>query len=176
MIACPVCKADMQIFLYEGVELNRCPECGGHWLDQGELREMIRSRERVFTSEDAKAVQDSMPAPALEDAPSRRLDCPRCQRPMLRFNYQYSSGIFLDRCEEHGLWLDPGELDKIQIFAEDLERSQKGEHTLLGRYGALRGKKTGVDLLKESGKKKPEDPYTERERRRGPLMIFSFRL
>ena len=95
---------------------------------------------------------------------------------MLRFNYQYSSGIFIDRCEQHGVWLDAGELKKIQIFAEDLERSRGGERSFLGRYGALADKKAGVEILKEYEKEKPKDPYTEREERRGPLMIFSFRL
>ncbi len=41
---------------------------------------------------------------------------------MAPINYDYSSGIILDRCPQgHGLWLDGGELEKVQIVREQSE-------------------------------------------------------
>ena len=45
--------------------------------------------------------------------------CPICQSAMASINYDYSSGIILDRCPQgHGLWLDGAELEKVQIVRE----------------------------------------------------------
>ena len=41
---------------------------------------------------------------------------------MQTINYDYSSGIILDRCPQgHGLWLDAGELEQVQIVREHSE-------------------------------------------------------
>ena len=44
--------------------------------------------------------------------------CPRCAKMLYSVNYAYSSGIIIDKCSEHGVWLDKGELENIQINAE----------------------------------------------------------
>jgi len=37
----------------------------------------------------------------------------------MTFNYNYSSGIIVDRCKKGcGMWLDADELDKVQIHSE----------------------------------------------------------
>jgi Zn-finger nucleic acid-binding protein len=33
---CPACKSALSVFLVEGLEIDRCPSCGGVWLDPGE--------------------------------------------------------------------------------------------------------------------------------------------
>ena len=41
-------------------------------------------------------------------------------------NYQYSSGIIVNSCtSNHGIWLDSGELDKIQIYMEKWRAATK---------------------------------------------------
>jgi Zn-finger nucleic acid-binding protein len=37
---------------------------------------------------------------------------------MLRLNYQGKSGVIIDRCKEHGYWLDSGELRQIMEWAK----------------------------------------------------------
>ncbi len=34
---CPVCRTPMVAFEMDGVEVDRCVECGGTWLDAGEF-------------------------------------------------------------------------------------------------------------------------------------------
>ena len=34
---CPVCNVDMFVLEFEHVEVDYCYECGGVWLDSGEL-------------------------------------------------------------------------------------------------------------------------------------------
>ena len=42
--------------------------------------------------------------------------CPECQRFMQRRNFRKSSGVIIDRCHEHGTWLDADELERIAGF------------------------------------------------------------
>lgn len=41
---CPKCGADLATGDYEGVQIDRCPECQGVWLDAGEL-ELLHQRQ-----------------------------------------------------------------------------------------------------------------------------------
>ncbi len=41
---CPKCGSDLETKLHEAVEIDVCQECGGVWLDAGEL-EMLAGKE-----------------------------------------------------------------------------------------------------------------------------------
>jgi len=103
---------------YEGVTIDECVECGSVWLDRGELGPILDSRETEFTVEQrALYFQRLRSGVRRGDAPPR--SCPVCGVEMQVFNYGGNSGVFLDRCpDKHGLWLDPGDLENIQIAME----------------------------------------------------------
>ena len=42
--------------------------------------------------------------------------CPECQGFMQRRNFRKSSGVIIDRCHQHGTWLDADELEQIAGF------------------------------------------------------------
>jgi hypothetical protein len=39
---CPKCPGKLESYTFEGVPLDRCHECGGIWLDKGELETIVR--------------------------------------------------------------------------------------------------------------------------------------
>jgi hypothetical protein len=39
---CPKCGADLITDVFHGVQIDRCPECGGVWLDHGELDQLMK--------------------------------------------------------------------------------------------------------------------------------------
>jgi len=39
---CPLCSRALKAVERQGVEIDYCVQCGGIWLDQGELTELIR--------------------------------------------------------------------------------------------------------------------------------------
>lgn len=39
---CPKCGADLTTVDYEGIQIDKCPECLGVWLDAGELEVLHR--------------------------------------------------------------------------------------------------------------------------------------
>ena len=44
-IACPKCGAGLEELTHEGVTIDRCPACGGVYLDKGELERVMAKRE-----------------------------------------------------------------------------------------------------------------------------------
>jgi len=106
---------------YEGVQIDICPECIGVWLDDSELATIVDAEGRVWPPgvvEKVLAVTGGMGVPKHER--HRALDCPKCGQRLEPVNYQVNSGVIVNTCRErHGVWLDAGELAKIQIFMEN---------------------------------------------------------
>ncbi len=117
---CVICGTQMIQEPYEGVIIDRCPQCGGAWVDWGELGPIVQRRQVKFGMD--KRVEQL--AQAQEDqAPEQARQCPQCGKQMRRFNYAVTSGVFLDRCpDKHGIWLDPGELEQVQVVMEEFDR------------------------------------------------------
>jgi len=42
--------------------------------------------------------------------------CPVCEQFMQRRNFRKASGVIIDRCNQHGTWLDADELEQITGF------------------------------------------------------------
>ncbi|HUU97321.1 MAG TPA: zf-TFIIB domain-containing protein [Phycisphaerae bacterium] len=117
---CPACQTGVEATTYEGVQIETCPSCGGEWLDAGELRQIAKAREVRFTEEERRAIGEVPPVTGvtLEDV-ERGLRCPKCTGTTEPINYGYDSGIVIDRCKScRGIWLDGGELEKVQMVAE----------------------------------------------------------
>ena len=38
---CPKCRGMLETYTFEGVALDRCRECGGIWMDKGELEGVL---------------------------------------------------------------------------------------------------------------------------------------
>lgn len=121
---CPRCSSLMRPVLEHDVKLDRCGQCGGTWYDRGEL-EAIRQASGKLDDELAAAGKEEReeaardggePMQALAEGKALYLPCPRCQGAMTRQNYMRASGVMMDVCGNHGLFLDAGELERIQRF------------------------------------------------------------
>ena len=62
-------------------------------------------------------------------------NCPRCQQVMHRRNFGRVSGVVVDECRNHGVYLDDDELNRIKAFvsAGGLSLTQHMEHSELKR-------------------------------------------
>jgi len=128
-VLCVRCQIDLVPERYEGTEIDRCPRCKGAWLDAGELTKIV---DTVALKISAEVVRDTL-AVAFKGVPqdeARSTErCPKCHAAMEAINYDYASGVILDRCPDgHGTWLDGGELEKVQAhhehWVEQAKRSQ----------------------------------------------------
>jgi hypothetical protein len=45
-LRCPKCPGILESYTFQGFMLDRCRECGGLWMDRGELEGMLRKHSR----------------------------------------------------------------------------------------------------------------------------------
>ncbi len=101
---CPVCREPLVVAEREGIELDACPWCRGLWFDAGELALLAEKLGRRLSTDSG--------APAAPGAEKPR-ECPRCDRPMEKVALGTSPRVLIDRCPDHGLWFDHGELGTL---------------------------------------------------------------
>lgn len=104
--------------------LRDCPSCGGQFLEPDVLKRLLVAQP-VF-----RLPGERLPAPEPRSAGVvRYLPCPVCQKLMNRSHFGGASGVIVNRCGKHGLWLDRGELPRILRFVAagglDLERERE---------------------------------------------------
>lgn len=107
---CIRCKTKMRKVERDGVLVDRCPECGGIWLDSGEL-EMF---EKGARHEDAVIMHQARKELLAE---AKRLVtlvgfCPKCEK--TRLHQVKKRGVEMDVCGHcGGIYFDEGELDQM---------------------------------------------------------------
>ena len=108
---CPVCDCDMVNHAYHGDDVDMCPQCNSIWLDGREFKKLISER-NVFRDE---SIPDEYIKP-LHKAPGEYHKCPLCSDYMVQRNFKKISGVIIDICRDHGVWLEAGELEGIRCF------------------------------------------------------------
>lgn len=101
---CPNCAGlDLKrLYTKQGVEIDRCPKCGGIWLDEGEIFHFTR-HPRVIADKLERA--KSLQKPADKRSPATG-------KPMVELIYDFE--INIDWCEASGgLWFDDSELKSL---------------------------------------------------------------
>jgi len=119
---CPVCSEPMKEVDYEGVKLDYCEKCDGFWLDAGEIRKVNAIHKETFSQDQIAEAVDLIEKKAIvaRSSESRRIQCPKCGK---ECEVVSTSGVSVDECPDgHGIWLDKGEIEKLQIMAEERGR------------------------------------------------------
>jgi Zn-finger nucleic acid-binding protein len=115
-LKCPRCREDMQALHLGTVTARECAQCGGLWLDPESVQALANAREESAGVVSALAAR--VPLNATPPDIVRYVPCPRCEKLMNRSNFARSSGVILDVCKAHGVWLDRGELQRVIHFVE----------------------------------------------------------
>jgi len=119
---CPICASTLQPASHESVAVLRCAH--GLFIEPDALRGAVHDRSSDRSIEDekhAEAGTASASADALVADEGPRA-CPACSEVMEKRIYAVQSGVRMDVCEHHGIWLDAGELERIEAWYEASER------------------------------------------------------
>jgi Zn-finger nucleic acid-binding protein len=115
-----------------GTSVHECPQCHGLWATGDGFDDLVRraidARRRSGVATISRAEpRESRGNPVKE--PVRYRKCPTCGSLMRRENFRRTSGVVVDRCSEHGTWLDADELEQVAgfILAGGLERAEEAE-------------------------------------------------
>jgi len=114
---CPVCREALVVVEREGIELDWCLVCRGLWFDEGELELLAEKSSRRLRPEGVGHPRAAAGA-RVEDGATPRRKCPRCRRKMERVVAGSVDPVQVDRCTDHGMWLDSGELGRIMAQLE----------------------------------------------------------
>ena len=141
-LGCPACQDSRSLHsreLPDGTGFLECHVCCGMWLSKGAFETVVkRTRERAvpFEPEHSAARRALDPgATRKQIVPQEKWSyrrCPTCSQLMARRNYGRASGVIIDQCRDHGVWLDHDELKDIVDWLgkgglEDKARFEKRE-------------------------------------------------
>jgi Zn-finger nucleic acid-binding protein len=141
--ACPRCHGELAIRMLERDEVIECSRCGGAWFEARSFERICAEARRPSTSRTGLRPPPRGAVPV--DEPVRYIPCLSCGELMLRRQYRQddrTSGVIVDQCRDHGIWLDPLELERILDFLQALEagpRSPAGSAPRPARQRASTG-------------------------------------
>ncbi len=130
---CPRCSCSLLTIDISGsgtLHIERCEQCFGIFFDSGELESFLSAAK---VSDSASADYHRITALVNEnfhrDYPVSYIKCPVCKQLMNRVNYGRKSGVIINKCTAHGIWLDSGVLHHIVNWIDaggpELEREHK---------------------------------------------------
>jgi Zn-finger nucleic acid-binding protein len=113
---CPRCGSDLEPVALGRAVVDRCGGCGGQWFDGDEMEQVLDLTTEGVSREEAATLRPALPRANPGEAEVRYLACVRCGDRMVRRQIAPRTGIVVDVCRPHGLWLDGGELERFQAF------------------------------------------------------------
>ena len=146
---CPRCEGELRQRAIGSSSLVECSACGGLWLSAGQFERLCRRSE-------AEAVAPGMFASGRDRREiyerQKYIPCLSCKALMLRRNYAGSSGVVIDACREHGVWLDADELERILQFV----RAGGLDHARQRQIERLREQETRARAAQQAAGSAPE--------------------
>lgn len=113
---CPRCTVPLttiDLKLNNRFLIERCDTCLGLFFDPGELETLLEATVSSVHEIDRSGL-DAINADRVPDRYGvSYIKCPVCSKLMNRINFGIKSGVIVDRCKEHGVWLDGGELRQL---------------------------------------------------------------
>jgi Zn-finger nucleic acid-binding protein len=163
-LPCPACGCLMPGRWIDDVGVNECGECNGLWVPGDRFEDLINRAIEARKNADPHQLGTLKPRRAGGNPIGRAVEyrkCPICDGYMQRRNFRRKSGVIIDRCRDHGTWLDADELEQIAGFILNggLARAQEaakrdGETAGMGDEAADRSARAAADfqrILMEHG-------------------------
>jgi len=119
-LCCVKCSSILDRATFQGLEVDLCPDCGGLWLDRGEITRAARLPDNELMRLRAQLQGSSGPPPVPTE---NKAPCPACDG---QLSEVVLGTVHVDYCSScHGIFLDRGELEQ----AIDAVRAQGGQTT-----------------------------------------------
>lgn len=157
---CPACGIPMQTLdlkLGGTFYIERCERCLSLFFDPNEVETLLeKSASGVFQVDRTRLDEMARGRNAAPGA-ERYYPCPVCRTAMNRINFGVRSGVIVDQCPRHGMWLESGELLRLlewrkaggqildqQRKAERLEEELKAERRRAREAAVTRAEGAGL--------------------------------
>ena len=111
---CPRCRGALRSRVLGTASVVECGACGGMWLGSEHFDRLCEQEDESELA--SRGLQRQEPKAQVDTSEVRYLPCVVCGDFMQRRNYAQSSGVVIDICRQHGVWLDQRELSRILEF------------------------------------------------------------
>jgi len=138
---CPHCDQALQTIqlqLDEALFIERCTDCFGLFFDLGEIEALLNHAVNEVHAINLAHLDNVNIDRYQKKQPVKYIKCPVCREFMRRTNFAQKSGVIVDSCRAHGLWLDSGEVTHLmewkkmggQLLHEREQRKKPQERPL----------------------------------------------
>jgi Zn-finger nucleic acid-binding protein len=113
---CPRCSVPMRTIdlqLNGKFLIERCEQCLGLFFDPNELDALLEAKVTNVFSVNRALLDNISNSRRSSDYGVSYVKCPVCSNMMNRVNFGAKSGVIVDSCKDHGVWLDGGELRQL---------------------------------------------------------------
>lgn len=138
------------------LRLGRCPTCLGLFLTPDALEQLLLEAVLPVEEVNRRLLDQLVNHPRGEAGTFRYRPCPHCGELMNRRLFGKRSGVVLDRCRDHGSWLDAGELRQLMEWTRAGGRIHDQEREREEREAAARRQRV-IEAL-ANGDSDPQDP------------------
>ncbi|MCW1883348.1 zf-TFIIB domain-containing protein [Luteolibacter flavescens] len=114
-LPCPHCSTALDVIEFDTepkIRIERCTTCFGTFFNPGELESLLDAQTNPLVWLDPTQLNQI----AIDFAHEREivyLKCPMCAERMSHLNFGGHSGVIVDRCGTHGVWLEGSELRRL---------------------------------------------------------------
>lgn len=129
---CPTCNIlcdDINIGTKKRIIIQRCKDCDGIFISENILEEIIQAQSVIKNNIDLHVLRFIKDNPRhSQETVIKYKKCPVCDITMHRLNYRAVSGVIVDKCHKHGIWLDAGELLQLNEWKKvggELQKTNK---------------------------------------------------
>ena len=93
--------------------IERCEECYGLFFDPGQVEALLENTVTGVFEINLQHLDTINNDRFQGNKPVKYIKCPVCHVLMNRHAYGYRSGVIIDRCRNHGVWLNSGEITHL---------------------------------------------------------------
>jgi Zn-finger nucleic acid-binding protein len=114
-LPCPSCETMLTLIEFDTtppMRVERCQACHGMFFNPGELQALLEESTHPLVWLDTVQIQQIADDFGHDHQVVYR-KCPTCAERMSHINFAGHSGVILDRCGLHGLWIEGGELRRL---------------------------------------------------------------
>ncbi|RKY80372.1 hypothetical protein DRQ07_05555 [candidate division KSB1 bacterium] len=120
---CPHCRTELKKAEIRDTVMHICSKCNGIWLGSDDFAYLV-SKRSVY--KDDKIPKKYERKPLKNNIETKMyVPCPVCNQLMNRQNFKKISGVIIDICRKHGVWLDAGELEQIRSFVANVDYEEE---------------------------------------------------
>jgi Zn-finger nucleic acid-binding protein len=114
-LPCPHCSIPLDVIEFETepkIRIERCTTCYGTFFNPGELEALLEAQTNPLVWLDPAQLHQ-IATDFSHDGDVVYRKCPMCAERMSHINFGGHSGVIVDRCGTHGVWLEGSELRRL---------------------------------------------------------------